>query len=410
MISENSSGQLTGVANRPDGSTNGAPKFAAASVLTVAAAHALHDTFQGLLPPLLPTFIAILSLSKAEAGLLAALLDLPSLLQPFIGHWADRVNLRYLVFLGPAVTAVMMSLIGIAPSLGVLALLLTLAGLSRAGFHAVGPVAAGQLSGRWLGRGMGLWMVGGRLGPTLGPILAVTTVQLLGLRRLPWLMVLGLVGSGLLYSRLKDVTVRPSRVSQDRLAWRTLAAMAPLMLPVAAIVTIRSFMSSGLMAFLPVYLTEGGAGLWFVGAAVSVLQGAGTLGVLLAGALSDLLGRRSTLLIAFVTAPLFMLLLLRVSGWAQIPVLFLLGLTSSSAMPVFMALVQESFPEDRALANGLYLALTFVIQSLSAIVVGALGDRFGLHWTFTASAAILPLALPILWLLPGRSDPRPGQG
>jgi FSR family fosmidomycin resistance protein-like MFS transporter len=204
--------------NQPDGSIKVIAEFKAANVLTVAASHALHDTYQAFLPPLLPAFIANLSLSKTEAGVLVALLDLPSLLQPLIGHWADRVNLRHMVILGPAVTAVLMSLIGIAPSYGALALLLTLAGVSRAAFHAVGPVVAGRVSGRRLGRGMGLWMVGGRLGPTLGPILAVGAVQILGLRGLPWMMVLGIVGSALLLLRLRDMPAGPTHAAEVHLS------------------------------------------------------------------------------------------------------------------------------------------------------------------------------------------------
>ena len=178
--------------------------------------------------------------------------------------------------------------------------------------------------------------------------------------------------------------------------------MAPLMLLMTGIVAIRSFMTSALGTYLPIFLTEEGAELWFAGAALSVLHGAGTLGALLAGALSDRLGRRPILLSAFLAAPAFMLLFLQVNGWVQVLILFLLGLTSMTSMPVFLAMVQERFPENRALANGLYLALSFVIRSLIGVVVGAMGDRFGLRWAFTASAIIVLLGLPLIWLLPGK--------
>jgi FSR family fosmidomycin resistance protein-like MFS transporter len=375
-------------------------RFEMGRVLSLAVTHGLHDTYQGFLPPLLPAFITNLSLSKAEAGLLALLLDMPSLLQPFIGHWADRVNLRFLVILSPAVTIVMMSLLGTASSYRLLALLLILAGISRAAFHAVGPVVVGRLSGRRLGRGMGLWMIGGRLGPTLGPILAVTVVQILGLRGVSWLMLPGLLASAGVYWLLKDVSLAPTQPNLQPFSMQSLMAMAPLMLLVTSIVTIQSFLTSALSIYLPTYLTEQGAELWFAGVALSVLQGTSTIGVVVTGALSDRIGRRFALLIAFVTAPAFMLLFLRASGWIQLPFLALLGLTAMSTMPVFMALVQERFPSNRALANGLYLALSFVIRSVVGVLVGAMGDRVGLHWMFTAGAAIVLLGVPLIWLLP----------
>ena len=102
-------------------------------------------------------------------------------------------------------TAVMMSMLGVAPSYAVLAMLLVVVGASSASMHAVGPVMAGRLSGRNLGRGMGFWMVGGELGRTLGPIVIVTAIQLFSLESTPWLMIGGIIASGLLYVGLRDI-------------------------------------------------------------------------------------------------------------------------------------------------------------------------------------------------------------
>ena len=172
------------------------------------AAHALHDTYTAFLSPLLPVFKTQLLLSNTQAGLLSVFLQGPSLAQPFIGHAADRSSLRYLVILAPAVAAVVMSVLGACLNYALLAALLLVAGLSSAGLHSVGPVMAGHLSGRSLGRGMGFWMVGGEIGRTLGPIVVVTAVTWLGLGGTPWLMLGGLAITGLLYARLRDVPGR----------------------------------------------------------------------------------------------------------------------------------------------------------------------------------------------------------
>jgi len=386
----------------PERAGQSPPMYDAPGVFTMAAAHALHDTFQGFLPPLLPEFIASMSLSRAEAGGLALLLDMPSLLQPLIGQWADRIDMRSVVVCTPAVTAITMSLLGIAPSYGTLAVLLIIAGVSRAAFHAVGPVAAGQLSGARLGQGMGFWMVGGHLGPALSPLVVVAVLSYLGLRKLPVVMVFGLLGSLFLWRR---VALLPSRARDEgsrTLSWQPVAAMAPFILLVAVIVSLRSFMTSSLHIFLPVYLSEKGVSLWFSGAILAVLQGSGILGGLVAGVLSDHIGRRETAVIAFLTAPGLMWLFLRTSGWAQLPVTALLGFSALSTMSVFMALMQESFPENRALANGVYLAMTFVLQSVIGVIVGWLGDRFGLAFAFGLSGAAFLLCAPLALLLPGR--------
>ena len=136
-------------------------RFQVAGVATITVGHAVHDTYTVFLPPLLPVLIEKFALSNAQAGLLSVLMQWPSLLQPVFGYLADHVNLRYFVVTVPSLSAIAMSLSGVAPSYAVLALLLVVVGVGSAGMHSVGPVIAGNLSGRSLGRGMGMWMVGG---------------------------------------------------------------------------------------------------------------------------------------------------------------------------------------------------------------------------------------------------------
>ncbi|MGA9348074.1 MAG: MFS transporter [Anaerolineae bacterium] len=377
-----------------------AERFQTDGVLTITAGHAVHDTYTAFLAPLLPAFISNLALSKTEAGLLSVFMQGPSLLQPFIGHLADRVSLCYFVILSPTVTAAMMSLLGVAPGYGVLALLLMGAGVSSASLHAVAPVIAGNLSGRSLGRGMGFWMVGGELGRTLGPIVIVSAVHLLTLEGTPWLMIGGLLTSAILYVRLKGVPTQPANAGQG-LPWRqALQSMGPLLVPLAGIIVARSFMVRSLTTFLPTFLSEEGADLWLAGASLSLLEAGGVVGALLGGAMSDRLGRRLVLCISMLTTPLLIFVFLAVEGWPQFPLLLMMGFTALSVTPVVMALVQESFPENRALANGVYMSLSFVLGSVVVVVLGAMGDLFGLRLAFTASAVITSLGLPLILLLP----------
>jgi FSR family fosmidomycin resistance protein-like MFS transporter len=373
-------------------------------VATIAGAHAVHDTYTAFLPPLLPELIAKLSLSKTEAGLLSVFLQIPSLLQPFIGHLADRSGLRLVIILTPAVSGAMMSLLGWAPGYAWLAALLTVAGLSSAALHAVAPVIAGRYSGKSLGRGMGFWMVGGELGRTLGPLVIVTGVGLFTLEGSPVLMLGGFVTSALLYITLKDLPsrVRPEAMSRN---WRdSLARMRPLFLSLGVLITARSFLIVSLTIYLPTYLTEGGASLWMAGASLSILELAGVAGAIVGGSLSDIVGRRWVLVVAMITAPAFLFLVLDVRGWLLFPVLVAAGFTLLSLGPVIMAIVLESFHENRAFANGVYMAISFLIRSGATVAVGALGDAFGLRWAFTVSAFVMWIGVPLVFLIPRRAD------
>lgn len=375
-------------------------QFQTDRVLTISAAHGVHDTYTAFLAPLLPVFITNFALSKTEAGLLTVFMQGPSLLQPFIGHLADRVSLRYLVILAPMVTAAMMSLLGVAPGYGVLVLLLMVTGLSSASIHAVGPVMAGRLSGRRLGRGMSFWMVGGEFGRTLGPIVIVSALKFLTPAGTPWLMMGGISMSAVLYLRLRDVPGRPPNTGQG-LPWRqALRSMGPLLAPLVGIIIVRSFMMAVLTTYLPTFLSDEGTDLWLAGASLSVLEAAGVVGALLGGSLSDRLGRRLIIFVSMLATPLLMFIFLATSGWVQFPLLLMMGFTAISVTPVIMAMVQESSIENRALANGVYMALSFIIRAVVVVVLGAIGDLFSLRLTFVTGAVVPLLGLPLILLLP----------
>jgi MFS family permease len=69
-----------------------------------------------------------------------------------------------------------------------------------------------------------------------------------------------------------------------------------------------------------------------------------------------------------------------------------------------MALMQENSPDNRALANGVFLSLAFLAESLGAVVVGALADLFGLRVAFVVAAVVLLAGLPLVFLLPDKSE------
>lgn len=381
--------------------------FQTSPVLTITGAHTIHDGYQGFLSPLLPLLIEKLSLSKTQAGFLSSFTLLPSLIQPFLGFIADRKDMRWAVVLAPAVTGAVMSMIGIAPSYSILAVLLLLGGFSSAFFHSVAPVMTGALSGLKLGRGMSFWMVGGELGRTLAPIIAVAAVGYLTLTGLPVIMVAGLLTSIILYLRLRNVAYKPANGGQDVNVPLVFRQMLPVITPIMFLLIARSFISQGLPLYLPTFLTEQGSGLWFAGASLSIMQVAGVAGALLGGSISDRLGRRVVMVVSTIATSILFFIFTSSSGWVRLPVLLLLGFASLSINPVIQAVVQENFPENRALANGMYMFLNFGINAVSVVLVGLIGDKLGLQMAFYLSAGVLLLGLPFIFLLP--RDPKRGS-
>ena len=145
-------------------------KFQKDKVFTLSFAHLAHDTYSAFLAPLLPLLIEKLGISLFMSAILDVARNVPALLNPFFGLIAEKTGVKYFVILTPAITAISMSLIGLAPSYSVVFILLFVAGISAALFHVPSPTMIKESSGEKVGTGMSFFMVGGELAKTLGPI------------------------------------------------------------------------------------------------------------------------------------------------------------------------------------------------------------------------------------------------
>ncbi len=113
-------------------------------VVAVGVAHFVNDAYSSFLSPLLPRLMDNLGMSIALAAGLAMTWSLAaSLIQPIAGYLADRYGRKLFVIGGPLVSGVFLSLIGLAPSVEILALILIVGGMGSAAFHPPGAAMSG---------------------------------------------------------------------------------------------------------------------------------------------------------------------------------------------------------------------------------------------------------------------------
>jgi FSR family fosmidomycin resistance protein-like MFS transporter len=374
--------------------------FQAGKILALSIAHFVHDVYSSFLAPLLPLLIEKLSMSLTQAGFLSTIMQIPALLNPHIGVLADRISVRYFVILAPAMTSIPMSLIGMAPSYGVLLILLFITGISVSVFHVPSPVMVADFSAARKGRGMSFYMTGGELARTVGPLVAVAAVSVFGLEDFYPVMIFGLLSSVWLYFKFRKIPV--NRISSKRRlsileTWRSLRHV---LWPLTAILVTRGFMHASMTAFLPTYIEMETGNLWFAGIALTLFEAAGVAGVLAAGSISDGLGRRKTLLVSLLGAPLFLFLFTATGGGLRVAALLVVGFTLLSTTPVMLALVQEHARHSPAAANGLFMMISFIARSAVVVLVGFIADRIGLNAAYLISAAMGLLGIPFVLMLP----------
>jgi len=183
------------------------------TVLLMAGAHFMVDGYGNIYAPLLPLLIPRLGLSLAAAGTLTMLYQIAaSVSQVGFGRLADSWRPRVLVMAGPVLAVAVLSLIGLASSKPMLALILFAGGLGGAAFHPPAAALAHRLGGTRPGLAMSVHITGGTLGFSLGPLLFAPFAERLfnALKDKAGKKIIGFVWAGA-HPMAKFVDMKPDR-------------------------------------------------------------------------------------------------------------------------------------------------------------------------------------------------------
>ncbi len=270
------------------------------AIALLSAGHACVDLCQGAIPALLPALIVAQHLSyAAAAGLVFAANAASSVIQPLFGHFADRLNIPWLMPVGVLIAGSGLALTSVAPGYWFMALCMCISGIGIAAFHPEAARVTHYIAGSRKATGMSMFSVGGNIGFALGPLVMTALLVIAGLRGTPAIMAPLAVTAFLLFLRSSRMTVvRDETMLQSKSEGSRSDAWGPFLRLTTALMC-RSMVFYGLNTFLPLYWIavlhrsqeEGGI-------ALSVLLLVGLAGTLLGGRLADRYGRRLVVLTA----------------------------------------------------------------------------------------------------------------
>jgi FSR family fosmidomycin resistance protein-like MFS transporter len=370
-------------------------------------AHFTVDAYSSFFSPLLPLLAVRLHLNLAMVGTLVALASLSSAFsQPLFGLVADRVRRPWLIGLGPLVAAGLMSSVGLAPSYGALVAILMVGGLGISWFHPQSAVLATRTSAR-RSLAMSVFITGGTLGGSLGPLISVAVVGWVGLERSWVVMFPGLALAVVLIAALARLhgTGRspdgPGAGSAE--GTPPLRELKPVLRPLALLylaVVARSAVSYGFMTFLPIHLHGLGYPVAFGGTALTAYLSLGALGGFLGGWLAERIGGRRVVVQSFVGAvPLFLAFLVL----PTIPGLVCLVIGSfvvQGSLPVNIVLGQELAPRHSSTISSLLMGAAWGVGALLVAPIGVLADAYGIVAALAALTAFLLVGLGCALALP----------
>ena len=377
------------------------------TILLMASAHLMVDGYGNIYAPMLPILIPRLGLSLAAAGTLTMLFQMAaSVAQVGFGNLADRWHPRTLIIVGPIVSVTLLSLIGLATSREMLACILIAGGLGAAAFHPPAAALAHRLGGDRRGLAMSVYITGGTLGFSLGPLCFAPFAQRFGLEWTPLLALPGLAVVAFFIRRVPEIPLHPS-------ASRGFAALRPYAKPLAllyACVVLRTLASLTFATFVPVMLTRRGLSVAEAGAAVAVYLFGSGVGGFFGGPAADRFGARTVIALSLVLSTPFLFLAPFLSGWMFVVVLAVGGLFLQSTLPVNVTFGQSLAPVSAATVSSLMMGFAWGTGGLSVPFVGMIADRVGIEHTLVG-VSLIPLAAAACALpLPARaSAPAPPQ-
>ena len=374
--------------------------------------HLGHDLCTGLLTALLPLIRESLKLNYLRSGLLLSAYTITSGLSQFPGGWiGDRLRRNIVIAVGLSGVSLMAVAVGLSPAYYPMLFILVVMGIFAGAYH---PSAVSLLSGYYdeskRGKVIALHMAGGSIGFAMGPILGGLIAEFLGWRfafiilSIPALSAVPLILKK--FRQQEPVTQEPT--TDDNTTQQPIQRgirIFQVLRPIAIIFILAvstQLIAGSAMAFIPIYLvdkhniTPGYAAMM-----LGIIRGAGIVGSLFGGWLSDRWGRKNAIFLALVaTGPVLYLLTILTFNAGLIMVFILFGMFMYMRQATVQPLLMDSVPPHlRATAFGIYFGLSMEGMSLVQPVAGHFMDIFGIVEVFTVIALIsVGLSLVALFL------------
>jgi len=373
-----------------------AARAGVATLVLLSLGHCSVDLYSGALGALQPVFVDRLGLSLTQAGIVAGVFVVTSsMIQPAYGYLSDRLRTRLLAALAPGVSGIAISLLGLTPAYGWLLALVALAGSGVAAFHPQASATVAFSTATRRGGWMAIFLSSGTLGMAIGPAYISGVLGWLGLTRMYWAALPGVLVSLFLLATLPRPPA-PAGAAGGKIDWELVRPLGKPLAVLYSLVVIRSVLQIAFAQFLPLYLyRERGFSLPEASYGLTLFLAAGAAGTFTGGHLADRLGGRRVILISMAACLPFLLLFFLGSGAAAMFGLAVGGFLLLFTNPVIVVMGQEMVPSQAGTVSALMMGFGWgTAGTLFVPLIGWTADLFSLHRVMLAL-----LVFPVLGLL-----------
>ena len=308
-----------------------------------------------------------------------------SLSQLAFGWISDRVRSVHFLTLGILLPAVCISLLGFAPSISVVVLLLSISGIGIASFHPQATAQAANFTGQGRSANVSIFITGGNVGQAVGPFLIIIILSYYNnLTYLPVCVIPGIISALFTNQFLKPKPIEVANRTESSDTRSSLnsdyhSKIAPL-IGLYMVAMLRTVTTIGLISYLSLQLDSLGYKNIARSGILASFTFAGSMGILFGGRVSDRISGVIILCVSLVTAAPILYISISLSNNNRLFfIMFLLfgNFILSSSVPANIVMGQQLLPNNQNLATSFMMGAAWGVAGLLNYPIGMLADQFG---------------------------------
>ena len=365
-----------------------------AILLAISICHLLNDMIQSVIPAMYPMLKDNLGLTFAQIGIITFVFQLASsILQPFIGLYADRHPQPYSLSLGMFFTLAGLLTLAYSSSFTMVRLSVAIIGCGSSVFHPEASRVAQMASGGKKSLAQSIFQVGGNGGSAIGPLLAALIVLPFGQHAAGWFAVAALLAAlilvriGYWYSLMLSQWGKIKRARQMSLPDLTASKVRSAMTILVVMVFSKYFFNACMTSYFTFFLIDKfGITVQQSQFCLFAYLAAFAAGTLLGGFLGDRYGRKYVILFSIFGAAPFTLALPYIGSlpWV-IVVATIIGLIIASAFSAIVVYATDLKPDKVGMVAGIFFGLMFGLGGIGSAFFGWLADVTSIDYIFKVS-------------------------
>lgn len=337
-------------------------------------AHFVNDIYTGCLNPIMPFIAEQVQISMPVATIILSCSHIfSSLLQPYFGFFADKMNKRALIFWGIIFSSVFISLAPSAKNIALMLLFIILGSLGSSLFHpqALGLISKFSISN--VARNMGIFMAAGTLGFSIGPLLSSFMAQYFGLDNMPMLSVLGISWALVMFKMVPKFSNTNSKLN-FKLKQAFIDILSNRKLNILNIISmLKSLVTTSCSILLPFLWKSMGYSKFQIGLALFSFLFCGGIAALLSPKIEKKVGTANVFYFSMITT--FPMMLLFMMTYKNNPVISfiifaLMGFVTTFATPITMSMAQQVLPQYKSIIGGFINGFSWGIVAIAMSIIG----------------------------------------